>query len=101
MIAAILAQNDIPLTLENLIEYIFAKTALYSGNYKHFHRSDYQSGNIILNFEHSFGKKRSRLLGTAFTKIINSLWSLPTELTITDRTIKIIIDVGSYHAGSG
>jgi len=91
IVAAILAQNDIPLTPENLVEHVFYKTSLYAGNYSHFHHYTDHSGNLCLSFEHSFGLKWSKLLGKSICRFFNSQWNLVTDLTASARNIKIVV----------
>lgn len=92
---AILAQNDIPLTLENLIEHIFSKTGLFSGAFSHFHTATKDSGDLVLSFEHPFGIRWSRLLGGSICKFIGAQWKYDAELTATARNITIMIDFGA------
>jgi hypothetical protein len=88
---AILSQNDIPLTVNNLIENIFYKTALYAGNYSHFHHYIDDSDNISLIFEHSYGLKWSRILGKSICQFFNNQFGLATDLQTSPRNIKILI----------
>jgi hypothetical protein len=88
---AILSQNDIALTMENLIQNVFYKTAMYAGNYSHFHHYLDDSDNMCLVFEHSYGLKWSRILGKSITRFINNQFGLTTDLQTSARNIKIVV----------
>jgi hypothetical protein len=69
-IMSIFEQNGIP-TIDNLIKYCFERISLWAGAYNVFRYHTEGSGKIELVFEHKFGIKWSRILGSGFSKLIH------------------------------
>lgn len=90
-VSAILAQNDIPPTVENFIEFIFYGTAVYAGNCSHFHHYRDDSDNLHLIFEHSLGIKWSKALGKSICRFFNEYFEMETELIPSEKNIKIMV----------
>jgi hypothetical protein len=94
---AILSQNDISLNVDNFIDAIFYRAALYSGTYSHFHHfRDGADDDLSLVFEHQFGPRWSRVLGRAFCQFFNEQFGLKTDLVVSDRNVKILVHTPAY-----
>jgi hypothetical protein len=89
--AAVLLQNDIPLTIDNLVKFVFQGLALYAGNYSHFHHYRNDSDDLVLVFEHSFGLKWSKLFGSSICRFFNNQLNIPTDLNTSLKNIKIVV----------
>jgi hypothetical protein len=90
IVASILSQNDIPMTLDNFVKFILYRTVVFSGSVSHFHHYRNESDDMILTFEHSFGIKWSRILGKSVCRFLNSQLDTATDLVASDRNVKIV-----------
>lgn len=71
VIISILAQNNIPITLDNLIKFVFEGIASWAGGYDKFSYQKDKDEKTRLVFEHGFGTKWSKALGSETSKLIN------------------------------
>lgn len=98
VIAATLTQNDIELTVDNIIKFVFGRISIYSGSILHFHHYRNSSDNLCLVFEHPFGIKWSRALGKSFCRLFNEQFGLRTDLVTSVRNIHIVVHTKDLFA---
>lgn len=92
VVVSILAQNAIPLTLDNLIKYVFEGIAFWAGAYNKFsHRKD-RDGRTNLFFEHGFGIKWSEAHGSETSKLITKYTGLKSRYKTTPTMITVTVD---------
>lgn len=93
---AVLAHNNIPPTMENVIQYCFETTFIWGGMLTRFshHRDD--EGNLSMVLEHDYDIKWSRLIGTSLSHFINvttgnsakpRFYPKTVVLTVFDRSL--------------
>lgn len=85
--------DNIPLTMENLIKYVFDGMALWAGGYHRFTSNTDSMGYLNLVFEHDYNLKWSRVFGTAIVQLIEMALGLKPELKVLPSIITIKVKV--------
>src|SRR5579872_4668691 len=68
--------SNIPVTIDNLIKHLFGTMSLHAGYYHRFTSQKNKMGCISLVFEHDFGIKWSKIIGTAFSNVLKKLLNI-------------------------
>jgi len=89
---AIFRQNDILMSLDNVIKYCFQNIALWAGMYTSFRHFKDSSQKLHLVFEHKYGAKWSRIIGDSFCYFIETMLSYPTKLQILQNSVIIKVE---------
>jgi len=89
MMPSVFIQNNIPVTLDNLIKYSFQSISLWSGVYNHFNFYKNANGDLSLIFEHNFGERWSKVLGISFSNLINAMLGLSAEYKAIPNMVSI------------
>ena len=89
VIVSILAQNNIPINLENMIKYAFEGIVFWAGSYNKFSHRQIQNEKTELVFEHRFGIKWSKAFGSETAKFIKQYTGLNTTYK-TSPTMAIV-----------
>lgn len=88
---AIFAHNNIPLTIDNLVRYVFEGISLWAGTYKTFRYRKDDSGKTELVFEHKYGIKWSKAVGYTFSRFIQNIGCSATFKALS-TTVVIKVD---------
>ena len=91
-VTAIFAHNNIPFTIDNLVEYGFEGIALWAGTYKTIRYRKDDSGIKELVFEHKYGIKWSKAIGYAFSRFIQNITGCSTTFKALSTTVIIKVD---------
>lgn len=92
VIVSILAQNAIPITLDNLIKYVFEGIAFWAGGYNKFSHRKNKEGKTEMFFEHGFGMKWSKAHGSETTKLIKRNTGLNATYKVSPTMITVTVD---------
>ena len=91
-IRSVFVQGGISFTIENMITYFFERIALWAGTYYKFRNYYDEDGYLCLAFEHSYGIKWSRAIGSAISTIIKEILNRNAEFKASTKTILIRVD---------
>ena len=91
---SIFVNNNISLTLENLVEHLCEKIGIWCGLYSAFYNI-LENDSITLLFEHNRGLKWSKILENAFNNIIQIMLHLPTKSEATPNYVRIRVTVSN------
>lgn len=83
--------NNIPMTMDNLIKYLFETMSLWAGCYHRFTSQKDRQGYTSLVFEHDFGIKWSNAIGTVFGDVIKKSLNITPEVKYMPSTVTIKI----------
>lgn len=91
LVPSILLQQRIPISLENLIKYVFGGVLTYAGAIQGFEYFVGSEGQVHLVFKHVFGLKWSRIISSVYSAAIQKSLNLQTTTTILPSTVVIKI----------
>jgi hypothetical protein len=83
--------NNIPITLDSIINIAFANVALISGVCTKFSQHRDQEGFRYLVFDHRYGLKWSRIISKAFSYLLKKTCDIDTSVKLLPQTISIKI----------
>lgn len=92
VIISILVQNNIPITLDNLIKYVFEGIALWAGAYNKFSFRKNKL-NMELFFEHRLGVKWSNTFGSEASRLVTKYTGLDTDYKSSSNIVKVIVAI--------
>jgi hypothetical protein len=92
VVISILAQNKIPVTLDNLIRYVFEGISFWAGAYNKFSHQKDKNYKTRLFFEHRYGIKWSNAFGSETTRLISQYTGLSTVYKSTSTMVTITVD---------
>jgi uncharacterized protein (DUF4415 family) len=94
LIPTIFNQRNIPLTLDNIIEYCYKGIGLFAGTFHDFsYYKDKEDDHLCLLFRHNFGIKWSRVLAAGIAYQIESTLGyhvIPVSILISSVLLKIV-----------
>jgi predicted DNA binding CopG/RHH family protein len=88
---ALLTLNNIAITKENLIRYVYSTLALWSGMYTYFSYYNDVNGNTVLVFNHRYGLKWSRILSAVFSNTFQRNLGYQTKGEINQNIVKLTL----------
>jgi hypothetical protein len=83
--------NNIPITLDSIIEVAFANVSISSGMCTKFSQHWDEEGYRHLVFDHRYGIKWSRIISSAFSYLLKKACNVDTSVTLLPQTISIKI----------
>lgn len=90
-VPAILAHNNIPITLDSLIKNLFEGISLWAGAYSKCRNYTDKQGCRCIVFEHDFGVKYSRVLGQVLANFITN--TIGYHVSVKALPITIILRI--------
>jgi hypothetical protein len=92
LVPALMLENKVMVTLENIINYLFRQVLLYCGPYKGFSCHEDKDGHLNLVFRHNKNIKWSRIMGKVYSNLLEKKLNYHTDLevSVSSATIKIL-----------
>lgn len=90
-IIAYFQHNNIPITLDSVIEVTFANVAIASGVCTKFSQNRDEEGYRYLVFDHKYGIKWSTIVSEVFSHVLKKTCNIDTSVTLLPNTITLKI----------
>ena len=89
---SVYVHDNVPFTIEGLINHHFEKVALWAGAYRRFRHYIDEEGYTCLVFEHKFGIKWSRVLGASICNMIKEMSDHVATFKPLPTTVLVRVD---------
>ena len=86
-----LIRQNIPITFDNWVKYVFGSMVIYSGAVQAFEYYNDDEGLLCLVFRHKYGMKFSRLIDKAYTHALETLFGYHTICTLLPSSVVLKI----------
>ena len=91
VLPTIFIEQNIPITLQNVIQYGFESIGIYAGSWHSFSHHKDESGHECMIFRHNYDIKWSRILSKGIAHLLNEQFGYYTEAALFPGSIMIKI----------